>query len=101
MKLKNGKKNKKKRFKIWKKTHMIFNNMKHISFVGESIYTHKARIVEAEEDQINLLKNISINKSRPKTKEGKNKKKIIMQVYMLFIKVENELLMLLKKEYLQ
>ena len=79
---------------------MIFNNMKHTSFVGESIYTHKARIVEAEEDQINLLKNISINKSRPKTKEGKNKK-IIMQVYMLFIKVENELLMLLKKEYLQ
>ena len=29
------------------------------------------------------------NKSRPKTKEGKNKKEILMRVHMLFKKVEN------------
>ena len=29
------------------------------------------------------------NKSRPKTKEGKNKKEILMRVHMLFKQVEN------------
>ena len=29
------------------------------------------------------------NKSKPKTKEGKNKKEILMRVHMLFKKVEN------------
>ena len=29
------------------------------------------------------------NKSRPKTKEDKNKKEILMRVHMLFKKVEN------------
>ena len=45
---------------------------------GESIYTCKASIVEAEEDQSNLLKNlVEFNiKSRPKNKEGKVKKVI-------------------------
>ena len=61
-----------------------------ISF-GESIYTCKVKIVEAEEDQRNLLENILEfdNKSRPKTKEGKSRKEILMKVHMLFVKVKN------------
>ena len=50
---------------------------KTIRSFGESIYTQKASIVEAEEDQSNLLKNIVEfnSKSRAKNKEGKDKKR--------------------------
>ena len=42
---------------------------------GESIYTDKININEAEMDQSNLLEKMvkSNNKSRPKNKEGKDK----------------------------
>ena len=42
-------------------------------------------------DQSNLLKNIAefYNKSRPRTLEGKDNKKILMKVHMLFMKVDN------------
>ena len=58
---------------------------------GESVDTQKTSIVEAEKDQSNLLKNIVEfnNKSRPKNKEGKDKKEMFMKVHMLFVKVEN------------
>ena len=58
---------------------------------GESVDTQKTSIVEAEKDQSNLLKNIVEfnNKSRPKSKEGKDKKEMFMKVHMLFVKVEN------------
>ena len=70
---------------------MIFSNMKHVGSFGESMYTQKASIVEAEEDQSNLLKNIVEfnNKSRPKKKEGKYKKEILLKVHMVFMKVKN------------
>ena len=44
-------------------------------FFGYSIHTRKANIAEVEEDQSNLLKNIVEfnNKSRPRSKGGKNK----------------------------
>ena len=44
-----------------------------IRSVSESIYTGKARRVEAEKDQSNLLENmVEFNdKSRPRSKEGK------------------------------
>ena len=44
--------------------------------MGESIYAGKTSIQEAEMDRTNLLENmVKINnKSRPKTKEGKDKK---------------------------
>ena len=47
--------------------------------------------MEAEEDQSNLLENLVEfqNKSKPKNKEGKDKKEIFMKVRMLFMKVEN------------
>ena len=53
---------------------MIFNNLK--SFV-DNIYTDKISIDEVEEDQCNLLENMVEfnNKSRPKNKEGKAKKR--------------------------
>ena len=58
---------------------------------GESIYTRKITIDEAIWDQSNLLKNIiEFNeKSRPRTKEGKDEKEILMKLYILFIKIEN------------
>ena len=54
-------------------------------------------------DQSNLSKNLVElnNRSKPKTAEGRNKKKILMKVYMLFIKTKNSFLMLSKVEYSQ
>ena len=72
--------------------YMIFSNIKPLllSSFGESIYTHKANIVEAEEDQSNLLKiwsNIMINldqdQKKARIKEG------ILKVHMFFVRVEN------------
>ena len=87
-----GRNNSKKRFKI-KYIYNIhdFQQYKTMRSFGESIYNRKAKIVESEEDQNNLLKNIVKfnNKSGPETKEGKDKKEILTKVYMLFMKVEN------------
>ena len=47
---------------------------------GDSIYTCKINLVEAEEDQINLLNNIV---------EGKDEKEILIKMHMLFVKVKN------------
>ena len=49
----------------------------------------RLKIVEAEKDQSTLLKNIVEfnNKSRPRTKEGKDKKETLMKVHILFMKV--------------
>ena len=68
-----------------------FQQNETIRSFGESIYTRKAKIFEAEQDQSNLLQNIVEfnNKSRPTTTEGKNKKEIVMKVHMLFMKVED------------
>ena len=73
MKLKNGRKKLKEKI-----IHIYdFQQYKTIRSFGESFNTQKARIVEAREDQSNLLKNIEEfnNKSRPKNKEGKDKKR--------------------------
>ena len=50
---------------------------------GESIYTRKSKIVEVEEDQINLLKNLLefFNKYRPRTTEGKDKKEVLSKCF--------------------
>ena len=55
---------------------------------GESIYAHKASIVEAEEDQSSLLENLvkCNNKSKPKKKVGKDKKEILMKMHRLIMK---------------
>ena len=67
---------------------------------GESIYAGKINTDEPKMDQSYLLKNlVEFNKSRPRTAEGKDKKEILMKVYMLLVKVENQLLMLPKVEY--
>ena len=58
---------------------------------NESIYTCKASIVEGEQYQSNLLKNLEnliINLVR-NTKKVRIKKEILMKVQMLFMKVEN------------
>ena len=75
MKLKNGRKNFFKRFKIWNKKYICdFQQNETIRSFGKNIYTRKAKIFESEEDQSNLLQNIIEfnNKSRPRTTEGKN-----------------------------
>ena len=68
-----------------------FQQYETIRSFGESIYAGKSSTDEAEEYQSNLLENIiEFNeKSRPRTKEGKDKKEILMKLYMLFIKIEN------------
>ena len=54
-----------------------FQQYKTVRSFSESIATCKASMVEAEEDQSNLLENLVKfkNKSRPKKKEGNDKKK--------------------------
>ena len=58
---------------------------------SDNIYTVKTNIDEAEMVQRNLLKDIVKfnNKSRRRTIEGKDNKRILMKVHMLFMKVEN------------
>ena len=87
-----GRKIKRKDLKYGKKKYTYdFQLQERIKSFGESIYIRKAGIVEAEEDQSNLLKNIleSDKKSRPKRKEGQAKKKILMKMHMLFVKGNN------------
>ena len=69
-----------------KKYTFDFQQYETIRSFGESIYTCKASIVEAEEDQSNLLKNIVEfdHKSRPKTIEGKDKKYTYESAYALY-----------------
>ena len=57
----------------------------------DSIYTHKINVVKAEEDQGNLLNNIIEfhNKFRPRSKEHKDKKEILMKMHVHFMNVEN------------
>ena len=64
---------------------MIFNNMKRYNPLV-SIYTGKINKDEAEMDQVHLLKNLVgfNNRSRPKTTEGKDKKKISENVYSVY-----------------
>ena len=54
-----------------------FQQYETIRSFGESIYTQNISIVETQEDQSNLLKNIVEfnNKSRPKNKEVEDKKR--------------------------
>ena len=86
-----GRKNKVEdlKFKAKKYTYSI-RQYEIIRSFGESVNTRKASLVEVEEDQINLLKNLVEfnNKSRPKSKHGKDKKEVLMKVHMLFIKVD-------------
>ena len=64
-----------------------FEQYETIRSFGDSIYTRKANIVEAEVDQNNPLKNIVefTEKSRPRSKEGKDKKRDIYEsAYALY-----------------
>ena len=60
-----------------------FHQCETIRYFGESIYTGKITIGEAEIDQSNLLKNMVEfnNKSRPKNKENKGGGEILLIVY--------------------
>ena len=68
-----------------------FQQCETIKYHGESIFTRKASRIEAEEEQSNLSKNMEEfnNKSRPKNKEGKDEKKILVEIHMPLIKVED------------
>ena len=59
-----------------------FQQYETIRSFGESIYLSKISINEANMDQTNLLENMVKfdNKSRPKTKESKDKNKILLIV---------------------
>ena len=58
---------------------------------GDSIYTCKINLVEAEEDEINLLNNIVEfnNKLDQYQNQGKDEKEILIKMHMLFVKVKN------------
>ena len=72
--------------KYWKheagKYKYDFQQYETIRSFGESIYAGKINIHEAEMDETNLLENVVKfnNKSRAKTKEGKNKNEILLRV---------------------
>ena len=58
---------------------------------GDSIYHGKIQIQEAQKKQTNLLENIVnfSNKSRPRSKKVRIKNKILLIVYLLFMKAGN------------
>ena len=58
---------------------------------GDSIYHGKIHIKEAEKKQTNLLENIVnfSNTSRPRSKKVRIKNKILLIVYLLFMKAGN------------
>ena len=69
---------KQKKFKYETKKYIYdFQQYETIRSFGDSIYTCKSNVVEAEEDHSNLLKNTAeINdKSRPRLKEAKDEKR--------------------------
>ena len=82
MKLKNGKKNKKKYLK-YETTKYVYDFQQYdtIRSFRDNIYTEKINLDEGEIDQSNLLKNWDSfsEKSKLKRKEGKDKKEILLK----------------------
>ena len=68
-----------------------FQRYETIIYFGDSIYTRDVNLVYAEEDPSNLSKDVVEfnNKSRLRLKGYKEKKQILMRMYMLFMRVEN------------
>ena len=68
-----------------------FQRYEMIIYFGDSIYTRDVNLVYAEEDPSNLSKDVVEfnNKSRIRLKGCKEKKQILMRMYMLFMRVEN------------
>ena len=83
MKLKNGKKNKKK-YLQYETTKYVYDFQQYdtIRSFRDNIYTEKANLDEGEIDQSNLLKNWDSfsEKSKLKRKEGKDKKEILLKM---------------------
>ena len=80
-----------------------FQQYETIKFLDESIYTSMINIDEADMNQSNLLitqQNLMINLHQEE-KKVRIKKEILMKVYIFFIKVEDQLLMLKVKRYFQ
>ena len=80
-----------KRFEIWNKYVFDFQLFETIRSFGDSIYHGKIHIKEAQKKQTNLLENIVnfSNKSRPRSKKVRIKNKILLIVYLLFMKAGN------------
>ena len=57
----------------------------------ESIYNHKVKIHEANQEQADLLKYILSfnNKTKPMSDKDKNKKMMFLIVLKIFVRVEN------------
>ena len=68
-----------------------FQQFETLKSFGDSIYNGKISIDEADIEQTNLLENIVnfSNKSRPRSKKVRIKNKILLIVYLLFMKAGN------------
>ena len=68
-----------------------FQQFETLKSFGDSIYNGKISIDEADIEQTNLLENIVnfSNKSRPRSKKVRIKNKILLIVYLLFLKAGN------------
>ena len=79
-----------------------FKNFRAINSFDRDIYKDKITLKEADEDQSNLLFEImDSKKKRPQNPEKKQGKKMFLKIYMHFLRVEKEFLMLLKVKYFQ
>ena len=80
-----------------------FQKYERTRFFGDNISTGKISVDVAETNKTNFLENVLDinNRPRPNKEESKSKEKILMKVYMLFMKVQNLSLMLSKVEYFQ
>ena len=80
-----------------------FKSFRTISTFGRNIYNDTITVKEADKGKSSLLVKILSFKSKIKSQntEKEKRKKVYLRIYMPFLKVEYEFLMLLKAEYFQ
>ena len=78
-----------------------FKNFQTIKTFGRDIYEGKITIKEADEYQADLLTEIMNfrKNTKPRSQEKNEKKKLVFKTWIIFLKVEKKLLMLLKAKY--
>ena len=76
-----------------------FKTFKTIRSFGENVYSGKITVTEANEEQADLMEHVFNNKARPKNKNDKKIKEMLLILQKIFMRVENQLSMLLRVDY--
>ena len=66
-----------------------FKTFKTIRSFGENVYSGKITVTEANEEQADLMEHVFNNKARPKNKNDKKIKEMLLILQKIFMRVEN------------